>query len=158
MNLLDYQKSLMDIYQGEILGEALFSRLLETESDAEMRYAYGLLLQLETETKARIRRVLLRYGLPLSEQEKARADGIHWANALRALDASDFLTQFTQEIAPYAQRYGEIAAQAPHEDRECLEFVAAHEHSIYSFLKALKNSPPRKSIDMARVLLHFPLD
>jgi hypothetical protein len=157
MNFQEYQQTLMDMYQGEVLGEALFSRLLETETHPEMRYAYSCLLQLETETKARLRSILVRHGLPISESESNRAEGASWANSLRTLDKQVFLNKFTEEIAPYAERYSDFAQQAAAEDAECLQYVAKHEQAIHHFLIGLKTRSPRESISAARDLLRFPL-
>jgi hypothetical protein len=158
MNVQDYQQTLIDMYQGEVLGEALFSRLLETETNPEMRYAYSCLLQLETETKARVRSILMRHGLPLAETESSRIHGTAWANSLRTLDTQAFLNTFAEEIAPYAKRYSDIAQQAASEDAECLRYVAAHEQAIHHFLIHLQTHSPRESISIARGLLSFPID
>ena len=41
------------LYQGEVLGEAVFASYLCLEENAERRYEWGTLLQLETETRTR---------------------------------------------------------------------------------------------------------
>jgi hypothetical protein len=158
MNQQEYQQCLIDIYQGEVLGEALFSRLLETELNPDMSYAYGCLLQLETETKARIRVLLVRHGLSIVESAQSRADGMTWADALRNCPTEDFLKQFTEEISPYAERYAHFAEHALPDDQSCLRYVATHEHSILQFLTQLHSHSPRESVDAARILLSFPLE
>jgi hypothetical protein len=158
MNQQEYQQTLMDIYQGEVMGEALFSRLLETESNPEMHYAYTCLLQLETETKARMRIVLAKHGLSVAESPQSRHEGMTWANTLRNLSPEEFLKRFTSEIEPYAERYANFAHQAWADDQSCLKFVAAHERAIHQFLEDLARCSPRESIRSARALLSFPLD
>jgi hypothetical protein len=68
-----------------------------------------------------------------------------------------FLNKFTEEIAPYAERYSDFAQQAAAEDAECLQYVAKHEQAIHHFLINLKTRSPRESISAARDLLRFPL-
>ncbi len=51
MTRAEYLKAVNDfMYQGEVLGEALLNRYVALESDAERRYKWGTILQLETET------------------------------------------------------------------------------------------------------------
>jgi hypothetical protein len=52
MNRSEYLKAVNEfMYQGEVLGEALLACYVAIEQDAERRYKWGTVLQLETETK-----------------------------------------------------------------------------------------------------------
>ena len=56
MNRSDYLKAISEhFYQGEVLGEAFFAACVALESDAGRRRKWTALLQLESETKARLR-------------------------------------------------------------------------------------------------------
>jgi hypothetical protein len=50
-----------------VLGEAAFLALMRAAKNERERYHFGTLLQLETETKARLRPFLVRHGLDLDE-------------------------------------------------------------------------------------------
>ena len=50
-------QGLNELYQGEVLGEVLFNRMLELFP--EHRYEVSIMFQLETETKARLRPTLM---------------------------------------------------------------------------------------------------
>ena len=72
-----YLKGVRELYQGEILGEGVFNGLLKTAENDEQRYKrykLGTMLQLETETKTRLRPLAFRYGLELAEDPAVRAE------------------------------------------------------------------------------------
>ena len=63
-----YPDCLRDLIESEIFGEAVSLALLEVAKTERDRYHFATLLQLETETKARLRPLLYTHGVPLSEQ------------------------------------------------------------------------------------------
>ena len=62
-----FKKDLSELYQGEILGEVLFDQMLSYFQSPDKQYKLSLLLQLETETKARLRPTLVLLGIDLVE-------------------------------------------------------------------------------------------
>ena len=71
-----FRDDLQDLYQGEIIGEALFDRMLEFYDDPVQRYKVALMLQLETETKARLRPAMLELGADIRELDASREAGL----------------------------------------------------------------------------------
>ena len=70
MNRTEYLSAVNEFfYQGEGLGEAVFDNFVRLEENAERRYKWGTLLQLETETKARLRPFLTRLGLSIVQED-----------------------------------------------------------------------------------------
>ena len=74
------------MYRCEVLGEALLDCYVSLERDTERRYEWGTLLQIEPETKARLRpfltrlglrsrRMMFAIGLPLSPRALLRSRG-----------------------------------------------------------------------------------
>ena len=76
----------MEMYQGEIIGEVLFNRMLAFYDDPLQRYKVSVMLQLETETKARLRPVIMRLGLDPAESEESRRAGHKFAESLAGLN------------------------------------------------------------------------
>ena len=56
-------------YQGEVLGEAVFAYHVKHEQSPEKRIKWATLLQLETETKARLRPFLMSLGLNVAQDD-----------------------------------------------------------------------------------------
>jgi hypothetical protein len=46
---------MVELYQGEVLGEVLFDHMLSYFEEPDKQYKISVMLQLETETKARLR-------------------------------------------------------------------------------------------------------
>jgi hypothetical protein len=67
MNDTEYPACLRELPDSEIFGEALSLALLEVAKNERERFQFATLLQLETETKARLRPLLYRYGISLDE-------------------------------------------------------------------------------------------
>ena len=72
MSLVEFKKGLSEEYQGEVIGEVFFGGLLERFDSPEHRYKLATLLQLETETKARLRPAALELGVELAEFDESR--------------------------------------------------------------------------------------
>ena len=75
MSLNEFKIGLVEMYQGEVIGEVLLSRMLERFDSAEQLYKLGTMLQLETETKARLRPAVMQLGLGLVELDDSRDKG-----------------------------------------------------------------------------------
>lgn len=70
-----FNAGIIEMYQGEVLGEALFDRMLKSFDDPIQHYKVATMLQLESETVTRLRPTMLELGLDLSATEKSRALG-----------------------------------------------------------------------------------
>lgn len=76
----EFRDCLVDYYQTEVLGEAFFEALVGAFSDPDHAYKIGSLLQLETETKARLRPAIVQLGGSVEELEQSRQIGRELAN------------------------------------------------------------------------------
>ncbi len=63
MSLDEFKQGVMEWYQGEISGEVLANRMLAFYADPGQRCRMAVVLQLETETKARLRPVIMELGI-----------------------------------------------------------------------------------------------
>ena len=66
MSTIQYPECLRELIDSEIFGEAVSLALLDVAKTDRDRYHFATLLQLETETKARLRPLLYKHGIPLS--------------------------------------------------------------------------------------------
>ena len=61
MSKPEYPSCIRELYESEIFGETFALALVEAARNDRDRYHFGTLLQLETETKARLRPFLCKY-------------------------------------------------------------------------------------------------
>jgi hypothetical protein len=127
-----YLAGVAELYDGEIIGEGLFSTLLG-QCPAEKRHGMGLLLQLESEAKVKLRPMLLRLGLPIAESEAMRKAGVEFAGKLREMDWADGMRMVAELSRPYLERYKVLAEAAEPADREMTGFMVAHEQAVVDF-------------------------
>jgi len=129
-----YLHGVADVYRGEVLGEALFSRLAALSDSADRRYQFSVLLQLESEAKVRLRPLLSRLGLSVVEEESVRREGEARADRVAAQPWSATLSEWGAWIAQAIRDYQTLARTAPAEDRETLEYMVRHEQVLAAFL------------------------
>ena len=154
----DFLKGVMELYQGEILGEVLFTGLLPAAEDDDQRYKLGTMLQLESETKARLRPWLFRHRLDLSEDAAVRAEGVSLAENLRPMKWLDKMTVIHDALRDrFIPRFKEIAAMAPAEDREMAQSMVEHESALFEMARREIASMTDRSADPVVALLKFPL-
>lgn len=97
------------------------------------KYHFGCFLQLETETKARLRPLLIKYGFDLEENmDAAQIEEI--VASYRAVEYRDFLTGMKPMIDNFLQRFKEIATMGPDEDQELLQSMIPHEESFVHWI------------------------
>jgi hypothetical protein len=127
-----YLAGVRELYDGEIIGEGLFSTLLDN-CPADKRHGMGLLLQLESEAKVKLRPMLLRLGLPIAESAAMRSAGVEFAGKLRDMEWADGMRMVADLSRPYLERYKVLAAAAEPADRELTSFMVAHEQAVVDF-------------------------
>tara|TARA_Y100000588_G_scaffold12157_1_gene13211 strand:+ start:467 stop:919 length:453 start_codon:yes stop_codon:yes gene_type:complete len=147
----------MEMYQGEILGEALFDRMLAFYEDPNHNHKIATMLQLESETVTRLRPALMELGLDLSEAEKSRTAGIKWADSLRGLSWNEFMVSLRDALQPYIDHYSEITAQAPPRFAAIAESMVLHEKSLKRFAELEIAGDSEHSLDDIIAQLHHPL-
>src|SRR5437870_5498841 len=122
-------------YQGEVLGEAVSLWFIEHESDPMRRYKWGTLLQLETETKARLRPFLARLGLSLVQNDVS-AQVVEFTRDF----ADKSWQQQMQDIASvtdfFLEKFRAIEAAAPDDpERDMARAMVVHETAINNFAR-----------------------
>jgi hypothetical protein len=152
-----FNDGLTEMYQGEILGEALLDKMLAFYDEPLKRYKIATMLQLETETVARLRPSMLELGLDLAETNESRALGIQAAESLQGLDWADLMVRLRDLVKPYVDRYHEIVTTAPPPYRAIAESMVVHEESLYRFTERELAGDSEHSLDDIIAQLHHPL-
>ncbi len=158
MSLSEFKKGLSEEYQGEMIGEILFSGLLEHFDSSLLRYKLVTLLQLETETKARLRPAALELGIELAELAESRKMGHDFLTSCEGMDWKGLMTYLEKVVEPYVKRYGEIAELAPSEYKDLADSMVVHEMSIQTFAHLEASGNTEHSLDDVIKQLKFPLN
>jgi hypothetical protein len=153
-----YLKGIVELYQGEVLGEVVFDQFLRTSENDEQRYKIATMLQLETETKARLRPLVLRRGLELGEDPTYRAEGMAIAEAMGALPWRDKMSALYETLRDrFVPRYKEIAAMAPPEDADVTASMVEHESALLEMARREVSGMADRSVESVVALLKYPL-
>jgi hypothetical protein len=151
-----YPACIRELYEGEIFGEAAFGALVNVGRTSRERYHFGTLLQLETETKARLRPFLLGHGIALSETTDL--SGLEDAAAgYLALSWADFAAANIPTIETFLARFREIAALGPAADQPVLQSMIVHELAFLRWLQMEAAGDTKGSLDDVIALLQYPL-
>ncbi|MGC2033475.1 MAG: hypothetical protein WA642_25895 [Steroidobacteraceae bacterium] len=144
------------LYAAEVLGEGLASRWLELTSDPDQKYKLSLLLQLESESKVKLRPLLARHGLSLVEDERQRAAGAAVADRFASAPWKDAMATLADLALPYVHRFQALLDAAPPEDVPLVLFMVDHEQSIVRI--AAQEAAGKGSMDRELlVMLSYPI-
>ena len=157
MTMDEFKQGLFEMYQGEVIGEVAFNRLLSQFQDPDHRFKVAVMLQLETETKARLRPAMVELGLDLTEAESARTQGEGLAEILEGKNWNEAMLILRDALVPYVERYREITAEAPASYRELAQSMVTHEESLHRFAELEIAGDVEKSLDGIVAQLVFPL-
>lgn len=133
MNKIVYPQCIQEFYQGEVFGVAVFLALRNVAKTNRDKHQFMTLLQLESETKARLRPFLSKYKLDTVEQiDQAEIDGI--VSLYQQNSWHDFVSALQKMVVPFITRYKEIERSGPDEDKSILHFMVEHEIAILNWL------------------------
>ena len=157
MQRQDYLNAIGEhMYQGEVLGEAVFARFLALEKDPERRYKWGTLMQLETETKARLRPFLTRLGIPIEEADVA-ARVEEFSKDYNSKSWAEQMQTIAEVTSYYLERFREIEAAAPPTEREVAHSMIVHEQALHDFAKKELAGDAKHSLRDVIEQLKYPL-
>ncbi len=155
MSNTEYPACIKELYQSEVLGEKAFLALINIAKNEREKYHIATLLQLETETKARLRPFLLKHGCELVE-EVGDDLVVQIVAAYQENSWHDFLTGLRPLVDQFLGRFAEIAAAGPAEDRSILESMVTHEASFISWIEK-ELAGEEGSLDAAICQLKYPM-
>ena len=155
MSDLEYPACINELYQSEVLGEAAFLGLLKVAKSPRDKYHFGTLLQLETETKARLRPFLSKHGMDF--EEGSSDDGVAgFVELYQQNDWLEFLRQLQPMIDHFVARFQEIADAGPAEDQDVLQSMVRHEESFVHWIDR-ELAGEEGGLNVALEQLQFPL-
>jgi hypothetical protein len=100
-----------------------------------MKFKIAVMLQLETETKARLRPTLMQSGLDIAESHGSRKLGLEMAAAMQGKTWEETMFALQDIVKPAVERYRKIADGAPIEFQPVAQSMVKHEQSLYEFTK-----------------------
>jgi hypothetical protein len=157
MSLAEFKKGLLEEYQGELIGEVVFSELARHFGSPQHQYKLGTLLQLETETAARLRPTALELGVDLFFRGEYREMGQEFLKSFDGKDWPDLMTGLGTAVEPFVKRYTEIAEIAPPEYKDLADSMVVHERAILTFTRLELSGDTERSLDDVMKQLTFPL-
>ena len=152
-----FTEQLLEMYQGEVISEVLFNAMLDMYPDADHQYKSATMLQLETETKARLRPALTELGANLTELEASREAGNSFVEAIKGKNWTGAMQVLSEGVTPYVERYREIAASAPAEYRELAQSMVEHEESLHQFESEEAAGNSEQGLERIIRQLQYPL-
>ena len=154
-NLL-YPACTRELYESEILGETLFLALVTEAKSPRDRYHLGTLLQLESETKARLRPLLFKHGVTLDEAADLALVELA-IGAYRDISWQEFAALNVPVVEDFLARFEAIAKIGDEADREILESMVRHEASILRWATMERDGVVHGSLDDVIAQLSYPL-
>lgn len=152
----EYPGCLRELIESEIFGEAVSLAILEVARNERERYHFASLLQLETETKARLRPLLYKYKVSLSENMAlGHIDGIVQGYINSSWE--QFAKANIGIVEGFLSRFKHIAAIGPEEDRQILESMIRHETAILRWFDMESRGETEGSLDDILAELQHPV-
>ena len=131
----DFSNALRELYDGELLGEAFFECMLGQFHNSEQSRKLTIALQLETETKARLRPFVVAAGLELNDDGEARNTGRKLAGGFAGKSWREVMAGLLEILEPAVKQYQEILNDSPYEFRELANSMLIHEKALLSFVE-----------------------
>lgn len=151
------RQALSELYQGEVLGEAAFDSILPHLDDDRQRYVVATMLQLETETKARLRPIAALHGLDITEDPAQRAAGAGLGAELVRVSWREKMQVLYEVGVGYVARYQEFAALAGPDDAEITGYMVEHEASLVAVAERELAGDTANSLALVLPQLRYPL-
>ena len=138
-------------FQGEVLGEAYFTRMRDLARDPVQRDKIDHLVRLERSTKEMLAPYLERHGLSTEPnaavvEAMSRIEEYDWTTMLQGVRpvAADFLTKY--------RRLGELVGA---DDAGAVESLVAHELALDDFCRLELEGASDDSLTAIKALAHF---
>jgi hypothetical protein len=125
---------LLEAYQGEVLGEALFAALAERcDDDAGRRAKLDVLTRLERATKDAMRPALERRGVDPTPDPATLETAAAFAESASAMPWHDLLASFEPTTTKYVAVYEALGAAG--EDKALVDLLLRHERALAEFAR-----------------------
>ena len=148
MTASENTQAIIEFYQGEIFGEILFNEMLSFFDEPDHLYKISVLLQLETETKARLRPTMVECGFDLREQEASRTAAMDMLAALKGKSWDEIMLIIRDIVKPAVEHYKTLAQNLPEPYSKIGAGMVKHEQSIIDFVELEIAGKSEQSIDV----------
>jgi hypothetical protein len=130
-----HDELLIEAYQGEVLGEALFGALAErcADDDADRRAKLDVLTRLERCTKDAMRPAFERRGIDTAPAPTTLDTAATFADAAAAMPWRELLASFEPTTAKYVAVYEALGAAG--EDPALVALLLQHERALAEFAR-----------------------
>jgi hypothetical protein len=156
MSDLEYPACINELYQSEVLGEQAFLALMAAAKTEREKYHFGTLLQLESETKVRLRPFLQKYDMAFVEEPDSGDQVAGFLALYQNNSWLDFLAALKPVVDHFLARFHEIAQAGPAEDQDVLQSMITHEESFVHWI-VKETAGEEGSLDVAISQLQCPL-
>jgi hypothetical protein len=156
MSDLEYPACINELYQSEVLGEQAFLALMAAAKNEREKYHFGTFLQLESETKVRLRPFLQKYGMKFIEEPSSAEEVAGFVALYQQSTWQEFLAALNPMIDQFLARFQEIANAGPAEDQDVLQSMIKHEKSFVHWIEK-ETAGEEGSLDAAISQLQYPL-
>ena len=129
----EFVRYLIERFQGEVYGEAVFKAMADAEPDADARWKWRVLETLERETKEYLDRALRARGHEVKASEERWAQGLRFGARLASVPRAVFLPGLRSEVLKFVAEYEAAEALAPADGRAVAQHFTAHERAILDF-------------------------
>src|SRR5271155_5710620 len=127
MNRDEYLKAVNQfLYQGEVLGEALLNCYVSLETDPIRKYKWATVMQLESETKVRLRPFMTQLGLSIA-QDDVRDRIAEFAQGYTSKSWRQHMEELAGITNFFLEKFREIEGAAPDSEREAAHSMVVHE-------------------------------
>lgn len=152
-----FPESYRKLFEGEVYGEAMLCSLVAAAKDERHYWMFANILQLETETKARLRPVLVRHGLDLTEQSPKLALVGQATDLYRSMPWSEFAAGAASQIGDSCVEYQQMVDLGPESEQPVLRYMVEHERAIHTFFQMEAAGRQEGSLDAVLTQLQNPV-
>jgi hypothetical protein len=126
-----YDALLLDAYNGELFGNAIFGEMAGRDEWREHRDTLRLLATIEERTAAALRPLVDAAGLDTGDEEKSRREGRELGSMGGSWDG--FLKALFDALPPFLANFVRLRELAPNPHHPALAALVAHEETISAF-------------------------
>jgi hypothetical protein len=141
-------------YQGEVLGEILFTRLADHLDDPDHAHKMRVLGTMERVTKEALVEPLQRAGISTEPDPETVAAAEAFADGMAAMSWIDLVSSFEPVTAQYAAMYAHIGELDPSEQATA-DLLVAHELALRAFGRLEGSGDGEESLTEVMALPHM---
>ena len=145
----------VESYQGEVLGEALFSWMADHEEDPERRNQLEVLTLLERSTKQLAEPLFERKALDRGDTAATLKTAGELADVVANITWEEFLASIQPVADQFLLKYRELVALAADDlEREIAQLYVAHELALAAFARRALGKESGEPLELILALPH----